>query len=167
MTVPAFGIVDYNSNNNHLYAYIYSKKEGRKGGNNVSLLIMKYLKDRNYLDGTTQLKLTIVCDNCTGQNKNNTMIRLAPYLVKAGHFQKMSFVFFVAGHTKNDADKRFNNLKYVYNKSNLYTMQQLVETCNKTPFVTAVQVDHTVFFDYSKLLDSMYKTFPPGGVLKY
>ena len=130
MTVPVIGIVDCNSNNNHLYAYIYSKKEGRKGGNNVALLIMKHLKDQNYLDGNTQLKLTIVCNNCTGQNKTNIVIQLASYLVKAGHFQEVSFVFFVAGHTKNDADKRFNNLKYVYNQSSLYTMQQLVETCN-------------------------------------
>ena len=102
------------------------------------------------------------------------MIRLAPYLVKAGHFKKVSFVFFVAGHTKNDVDKRFNNLKCVYNKSNLYTMQQLVQTCNRNPFVTAVEVDNTVFFfffffffNYTKLFDSIYKKFQIDSFLKY
>merc|ERR1712032_1695723 len=167
MTVPAFGIVDCNSKDNHLYAYIYSEKEGRKGGNDVASLIMKYLKDRGYLDGKTRMKLSIVCDNCTGQNKNDVVNRLAPYLVEAGHFQKVSFVFFVAGHTKNDAYKRFNNLKSVYNVSNSYTMQQLVETCNISQFVTAVEVDHTVFFNYGKFFDSIYNKFQSGSVLKY
>ena len=69
ITVPAFGIVDCNSDDDQLYAYIYQESEGQKGGNNVALLIMKFLKDKGYLDGEKRLKLSIVCDNCTGQNK--------------------------------------------------------------------------------------------------
>ena len=81
MIVPAFGIVDCNSDNNHLYAYIYSKKEGKKGANNVVSLIMKFFKESGYLDGNRRLKLTIMCDNCTGQKKN-CVLQLAPYLVE-------------------------------------------------------------------------------------
>ena len=152
---------------NHLYVYIYSKNEGKKGGKDVALLIMKYLKDWEYLDGNTQLNLSIICNNCNGKNKNNIVIQLEPYLIKVGHFQKVSFVFFVVGHTKNYADKRFNNLKYAFNQSNLYTMQQLVETCNRSPYITAVEVNNTVLFKYGKLLDSIYNKFQSGGILKY
>ena len=164
MTVPTFGIVDVNNENNHLYAYIYSKKEGRRGGNDIVLLIMKFLKDQGYLDGNKQLMLTVVCNNCTGQNKNNKVLRLAPYLVEAGYFERVTFAFFVAGHTKNDANKRFNSC---YANKNLYTMKQLVKACNASEYVTEIEVDHTVFFDYGELFDTIYKTFPPGGILQY
>ena len=100
MTVPAFGVVDCNTEKNHLHAYIYPESEGKKGSNDVTSLVMKFLKDKGFLDGTQRLKLSIVCDNCTGQNKNNTVLRLAPYLVECGHFKKVQVVFFVVGHTK-------------------------------------------------------------------
>ena len=100
--------------------------------------------------------LTVVCDNCTGQNKNNKVLQLAPYLVEAGYFEKVTFAFFVAGHTKNDADKRFNNMKLCYANENLYTMKQLVKACDKSEYVTAIEVDHTVFFDYGTIFDTLY-----------
>ena len=74
MTVPTLGIVDGNTKDNILYAYIYSEAEGNKGGNVVASLIMKYLSDRGLLDGKKRCKLTIVMDNCPGQNKNNHVV---------------------------------------------------------------------------------------------
>ena len=146
MIVPAFGIVDCSTDHNHLYAYIYSEKEGNKGANDVVSLIMKFLKESGYLDGNRRLKLTIMCDNCTGQNKNNCVLRLAPYLVECQYFKRVCIAYFVAGHTKNDCDMRFNNMKHEYNKKNCFTMEQLVELCNQSDYVTAVQVNHKVFF---------------------
>ena len=59
---------------------MYSEAEGGKGGNEVTTLITKYLSDKGYLDGTTQFDLTIIVDNCSGQNKNNYVLRLPAYL---------------------------------------------------------------------------------------
>jgi hypothetical protein len=131
MTVPTLGIVDGNTKENILYAYIYSEAEGNKGGNVVASLIMKYLRDRGLLDGKKRMKLTIVMDNCPGQNKNNHVVRLAPYLVAKGFFKKVGFLFLLAGHTKNWADKRFNNLKEDYRVTDLFCMDDLVKACNK------------------------------------
>lgn len=46
-------------------------------------------------------------------------------------------------------------------------MKAIVHLCYKSEFVNAIRVDHTVFFDYNKFLNTMYKEFPTGGVLKY
>jgi hypothetical protein len=39
-------------------------------------------------------------DTCAGQNKNNYVLRLAPYLIKKGYFKAVTFIFLVVGHTK-------------------------------------------------------------------
>ena len=83
---------------------MYTEVEGGKGGNLVASLIMKYLFDRKLLDGRQRYKLTIIMDNYTGQNKNNRVIRLAPYLTTRKHFEYVSLLFLVAGHTKNTKD---------------------------------------------------------------
>ncbi|OEU05772.1 hypothetical protein FRACYDRAFT_258320 [Fragilariopsis cylindrus CCMP1102] len=157
MTVPTLGIVDGNTKENILYAYIYSEAEGNKGGNVVASLIMKYLSDRGLLDGKKRAKLTIVMDNCPGQNKNNHVVRLAPYLVAKGYFKKAGFLFLLAGHTKNWADKRFNNLKEDYRVTDLFCMDDLVAACNRSDYVIAEQVYWKDFRNYNHYLDSFFK----------
>jgi hypothetical protein len=46
-------------------------------------------------------ELNLVMDNCGGQNKNNCVIPLAPYLVEMGYFEEVNIIFLVVGHTKN------------------------------------------------------------------
>ena len=38
----------------------------------------------------------------------------ALYLVEAGYFKTVNFVFYIVGHTKNAADRWFNILKKQY-----------------------------------------------------
>jgi hypothetical protein len=59
-------------------------------------------------------KLTVAMDNCGGQNKNNIVLRLAPYLVEMGYFKTVVFAFYVRGHTKNARDRTFNQMKLKY-----------------------------------------------------
>jgi hypothetical protein len=87
-SVYVFGMVDmahkYNgvvqSVGEHLHAHVYPEKEGDKGSNNVASLIMKTLTNLNVLrEGEAGGKLTIFFDNCSGQNKNSTVLLLVPY----------------------------------------------------------------------------------------
>ena len=94
MTVNTLGIVDCNGEKDHLHGYIYDEGEGNKGGCVVASLIMKHLRDRGLLDGTKRKKLSIIMDNCVGQNKNNYVLRLAPYLIRKGYFSTVQIVFF-------------------------------------------------------------------------
>ena len=86
-------------------------------------------------EDTIGRELNIIFDNCCGQNKNNTVLRLVAWLVQLGHFHEVNFIFLVVGHTKNAADRHFNSLKQDYRMKNLYTFDQLVE---------ALSVSHTI-----------------------
>ena len=130
---------------------MYTEKEGGKTSNIIASLLMKYLKDNGLLDGNTQLKLTVAFDNCPN-NKSNCMLRLAPYLVHKGYFKEVGFIFLVAGHTKNSADRLFNLLKINYRSENNYCMIQLLQLCSKNENVNAIAIERTDFFDWESLL---------------
>ena len=73
LNVFAFGI--YNVCNGKLDACIYHEGQGKKGGNNVSSMIYQYLERHNMIPKNNMKakekkeKLSIVMDNCSGQNK--------------------------------------------------------------------------------------------------
>ena len=47
----------------------------------MALLIVKTLRDMNILrEGNPGGEINIIFDNCTGQNKNNTVLKLAMWL---------------------------------------------------------------------------------------
>jgi uncharacterized membrane protein len=92
-------------------------------------------------------------DNCGGQNKNNHVLILAPSLVELGFFKTVNMLFLIVGHTKNVCYRRFNNLKKVYNKSNVYTLHQAIEVLGRSKFVTVWPIDPTSdWLDYYSML---------------
>jgi hypothetical protein len=126
LRVFVFGIVNCGLPGGTLDAYIYHEGEGMKGGNNVASMIMLFLEKQGWLSSETcGGQLTIIMDNCSGQNKNNTVLRLAVYLVKAGYFNSACCMFYIVGHTKNACDRWFNTMKKVYRKTDIYSMTEL------------------------------------------
>jgi hypothetical protein len=76
---------------------------------------MRDLYDRFWLrKGDPGKKLTIAMDNCGGQNNNNVVLRLAPYLVEMGYLKTFDFCVCVRGHTKNSCDRTFDQMKLKY-----------------------------------------------------
>jgi hypothetical protein len=149
----------------HMYCHVYHEGVGKKGANNVASLILKTLRQLNLLrEDVAGGELNIVFDNCSGQNKNNTVLKLAPWLKQMGYFKKVNFVFLVVGHTKNAADSLFNSLKHEYRKKNIFTMQDLFATLNVSESVTVVPTTPEDFLDYGALLDSMYRDI--AGMIK-
>jgi len=127
------GIVDHaheydgKSPHKHMFTHVYHEGMARKGANNVASLIIKTLMKEGVMrEGEMGGELVITFDNCSGQNKNNTVLKLMVYLVECGYFKNVWFIFLVVGHTKNAADRLFNLLKKFYRKKNIYTMSQLV-----------------------------------------
>ena len=53
--------------------------------------------------------LTLVFDNCGGQNKNCMVLRYLLYLVENNVFKTVEAVFLVAGQTKNVCDSLLEN----------------------------------------------------------
>ncbi len=164
MTVNNLGVVDqahkYNDGKvgEHMHCHVYTDAVWRKGANNMASLIMKTLRHLNILrDDEHGSELNIVFDNCCGQTKNNTVLRLAAWIAKLGYFLEVNVIFLIVGHTKNAADRLFNSLKVQYQKKNLYTFDQLVEALGKSRTITIHPAVSEDFHDYGDLFDFFYK----------
>jgi hypothetical protein len=141
----------------HMHCHVYHEGVGKKGANNVASLIVKTLRGLNLLrEDSVGGELNIVFDNCSGQNKNNTVLKLAAWLMAMGYFKSVQFIFLVVGHTKNAADRLFNSLKHEYRKQNLFTFDELARALDQSATVTVHRTVANDFFDYDKLLDGMY-----------
>jgi hypothetical protein len=142
----------------HMHCHVYHEGVGKKGENYVASLIVKTLRGLNLLrEDSVGGELNIVFDNCSGQNKNNSVLKLAAWLMAMGYFKSVQFIFLVVGHTKNAADRLFNSLKHEYRKQNLFTFDELARALNQSAHVTVHRTVANDFFDYDKLLDGMYR----------
>jgi hypothetical protein len=119
---------------------------------------MKTLSDLNLLrDDSVGGELNIIFDNCSGQNKNNTVLRLVAWIAELGYFKSVNFIFLVVGHTKNAADHLFNVLKKEYRRNNIFTFDDLFSKLDTSESVTVHQPIGNDFLDYEKLLDGIDK----------
>jgi hypothetical protein len=148
LTVFNLGVVNhahaYNDGHvsEHMHAHLYHKGVGKKGVNNVASLIEKKLRQLNFLrEDSVGGELNIIFDNCSGQNNNNRVLKLAVWLMAMNYFKEVNFIFLIVGHTKNAADRLFNSLKTEYSLQNLFTFQDLLEAlngCRWLPFIQQV-----------------------------
>ncbi len=91
----------HNNGNNemkdHLFCHVYHEGVGAKGANNVCSLIIKTLRLLGIMkEDDMGRELNIVFDNFSGQNKNNTVLKLLVWLTKMGYFQKVMFFSLLA-----------------------------------------------------------------------
>ncbi len=149
-----------------MIAYGYTEDQGSKGGNNVASLLVKGLHDLGWIqqEGTTGKQLSIILDNCGGQNKNNIVLRLALWLVECKYFKKVEIIFYVRGHTKNACDRLFNQLKKHYHKQQIFTMGQMVTALSSLRYVSFNLANSHCFLDYAEMLDFFYNKFPAGMI---
>jgi hypothetical protein len=141
----------------HMQAYVYHEKEASKDGNTVASLVMKSLFGMNIIiPGRKGGKLSIFFDNCPGQNKNNTVLKLVPYLVECGYFSVVEIVFLIVGHTKNSCDRIFNNLKGTYRNSTVYTFTQLIDVLDESFKVTVTATYASDFKKWGEHLKQFY-----------
>ena len=165
LTVLLFGIVDNATEDGieRMDAYVWRENDGERGANNICSCLLKYFKMRGWLK-KNYFELSIVADNCGGQNKNRIVLRFLMWLVEVGYFPKIRLIFLVKGHTKNSCDRLFNLLKINYHRLNIYTYDQLVNVINKNEFITAHKMKSSDMFDFLSWQDVFYRT--PDGEFK-
>ena len=163
LNIYNFGVVDHSYDygnrmiGNHMHCHVYHEGIGKKGGTNVASLIVKTLRDMNILrESNPGGELNIIFDNCTGQNKNNTVLKLAMWLKEMGYFMQVNFVFLIVGHTKNACDRLFNSLKHQYRQINTYTMDELIESLRWSQKITVNRTENGDFLDYDALFKVAY-----------
>ena len=160
------GIVDVAED--RLYAYLYDESSAKKGANNVASILLYHVLTfviNNFEYGEKIHELNVIMDNCGGQNKNGTVLKMAAYLVERGWFNKVNLIFLVKGHTKNDCDRMFNLLKIKWHKSNVYTFQQALEILGTVDNVLPIDASN-VHIDYATFFEKWYKQPASGTIQK-
>ena len=118
-----------------MHTYIWEEGTGDRGANNIITCLYMWLvtkgivpRDADELASWNKPKLhhlVIGADNCTGQNKNKAMIKFCTWLVEAGYVEKVTLLFLIKGHTKNDCDRHFNELKMGTHNKNIWDATSL------------------------------------------
>eukprot|EP00835_Amoeboradix_gromovi_P003525 NODE_236_length_13376_cov_0.329367.p2 type:complete len:388 gc:universal NODE_236_length_13376_cov_0.329367:7386-6223(-) len=126
LNIYLFGI--YNETKKKQLTYIYREDHGKKGGDNVVSLLIDYIF---LLPSDQRRHLILLADNCVGQNKNNTMMKLLAWLCLTGKCDTIGIRFMIKGHTKFSPDAGFGHIKKKYALQDIFTVEQvkaLIET---------------------------------------
>lgn len=123
LSVSIFCIHNLKTGKNVLF--MYHEGQAKKGPNEVCSFVMTYIK--KYVDPKV-IELMLFSDNCAGQNKNNTAIRMNMALVDSGRFRKIQQIFPMRGHSFLPCDRAFGIIKRsLRRKERLYDIQELLE----------------------------------------
>ncbi|CAH1970996.1 unnamed protein product [Acanthoscelides obtectus] len=76
--------------------YIYHEGQAKKTANEICSFLLDYLKDvpRNNIN-----EIQLYSDNCWGQNKNHTLVRMLLALTDSGQLSKIVHYFPIRGHS--------------------------------------------------------------------
>ena len=69
--------------------------------------------------------LVLIADNCSGQNKNKTMMKFFLWLAETGFVKQATLLFLIKGHTKNKCERFYNLVKRTYHNKNIYCEEEL------------------------------------------
>jgi hypothetical protein len=167
LTINLFGIVDLSRTTNKLNCYAYREFKAKKGNKNVASLLMQDLFDKFWLRKfNPRNKLTIAMDNCEGQEKNNGVLCLALFSVELEYFERVEFMFYIRGHTKNACDHTFNQMKLKHHKKDIFAWGRVIETLNTREHVNVVDAKEDILKNYGAMLDTFYRNFKIGTIPK-
>ncbi|XP_054287369.1 uncharacterized protein LOC129003147 [Macrosteles quadrilineatus] len=156
LSVYPFAI--HNSNNDSATFYLYHQGVAAKGCNEVCSFIQKYIND-NVPANVDELYL--YSDNCTGQNKNHTMIRFLQYLIDSGRFKKIVYRLPIRGHSYLPCDRVFGVVKRKLRRCDrYYTVKEVTEmiiSASVQGKFTVDLVDKDDILDFQKWWPNFYK----------
>ena len=71
-------------------------------------------------------ELGLFCDNCSGQNKNQSLSRFLLYLTDSGRFKKIQKFFSLRGHSFLPCDRDFGTIsKTLRQQDRIYTLHEV------------------------------------------
>ena len=153
--VNNFGIVDEAGEGqvHHLYheGQTIAADNGKSHGPNCVVSML-----HRYLEKTPHAKvLHAHCDNCTGQNKNKTVLAYLCWRILVGLEDDIKLSFMIVGHTRCTVDGGFGVVKKKFRSSDTDTAAQLTQMINASG-----HRNKAVLFDWEWLQwDEFLQTF--------
>ena len=138
-----------------------------KGANTTINLVFNALN--KLYQGEQHLKVT--CDNCTAQNKNNLSLFFWAWLTMIGMYDTIEVSFMIPGHTKFLPDGYFGNIKALFRKTRINTVndvEQVVKKSTKNNSNHAVRYNNGngwLYYDFESFLKPHFRELP--GIQKY
>lgn len=93
--------------------------------------------------GLGETDVYLHADNCTGQNKNNTMISYLMWRVMTGRHTNINYSFLVVGHTKFSPDWCFGLFKRLFKRTKVSSMAEIADVVEKSAVCNQAQFVHT------------------------
>ena len=113
--------------------------EAGKGANAV-ISRLNFLLD---VHGLGEKDVYLHADNCTGQNKNNTMLQYLMWRVITGRHTNITYSFLVVGHTKFSPDWCFGLFKRLFKRTKVSSMAEIADVVDKSAVCNVAQITHT------------------------
>ncbi|ETP25521.1 hypothetical protein F441_01599 [Phytophthora nicotianae CJ01A1] len=164
LSVSCFGI--FCENDGIQTNYLYDETASGKGSDQINSMLEHFLRTKVLSEGKN--RLTVYADNCSGQNKNNYVIKFLLAQVDMGLLKHVDYKFFVKGHTRNSCDRGFGHIRKHVAKVDCYTVAQVVDAV-KEAAANSVTVHiprgSSQFKSYKGVLTELYKRLE--GIQQY
>ncbi|CAG8844392.1 28597_t:CDS:1, partial [Gigaspora margarita] len=166
-----FGICNTGQNPAQQLNYIIAENEfpqgtGKGANTTISLVYNGLQRFHNH-----EKHLKVTCDNCSAQNKNNLSLYFWCWLTLVGMYDTIEVNFIVTGHTKFICDGYFGNIKTLFRKTIINTVDDVQKVINKSTKnntnngIRYNDGEEWAYYDFSKFLKPHFKELP--GILKY
>ena len=118
-----FCIHDVKTNKSTMF--IWEETSGGRGSDEIGSCWLKWLE---LMNSDTFNTVTIVADNCGGQNKNVVIVLTALQQVHKGRLKRVELVFLVSGHSYMPCDRSFGLIeKRIRTHDTVYTTKDYVD----------------------------------------
>jgi len=162
--VAVYNLTFYNAKNKNVTCFVWNETEGSRGANEINTCVFKFLESLN--DGNSDIDVVLYSDNCTGQNKNYSMMAMyVEAMKKLPNIKSITHKFLITGHTQNENDsvhsviegsiKRCLRAGPIYHPSQYITAISLARK-KGTPY-KIVELSHNDFFE-SKHFKNVFPT---------
>lgn len=146
-----FGIVDYRSDSKHVF--IFDERITPKNTDHTISLLHAYIKQVQLAYPWIK-RFCIFMDNACSTNKNRYMFAWCHEMVKQGKVDYIRLAFLVPGHTKFSPDRLFSSIAHSYNRSDVFTIDELKSVCSQ--HATTIIEDGNGIFCWKQQLQDKY-----------
>ncbi|GMF28096.1 unnamed protein product [Phytophthora fragariaefolia] len=122
-----------------------------KGSDQVNSMMHHFI--RTVILPAGKKRPIVYADNCSGQNKNNRVIKFFLAQAHMDYMERVDYKFFVKGHAKKSCDRGFGHIRKHISRTGFRTMQHFIDAVND-----AATYNTTAYFPRK---NSFFKSYKP------